>query len=43
MNGLQEYDLEFKPFYTIKGHGLCRLATYVVDTKEEEDLIGWEK
>jgi len=43
MNGLQEYDLEFKPIHIIKGHGLCQLAAEAVDAKEEEDLSRWEQ
>lgn len=27
MTCLQKYDLEFKLVHTIKGHGLCKLAT----------------
>jgi len=44
MTGSQEYDLEIKPFHTIKGHGLFQLAVEVVNVKEEEEeLSGWEK
>lgn len=42
MIGLQDYDLEFKPVHTIKGHSLCQLATKVVDAKED-DPSGWEQ
>jgi len=43
MTGMQEYDIEIKPVHTIKGHGLCRLATEAVHTLEsEEELASWE-
>lgn len=35
MTGLQEYDLEFKPVHTIKGHGIFWIAAEAVDVKEE--------
>lgn len=44
MTRLQEYYLDIKLVHTIKGHGLCKLETKAVKTKEEEEeLIGWEK
>lgn len=44
MTKLQYYDLEIKPFRTIKGHGLFQLAAEAVNTKgEEEELTGWEQ
>jgi len=42
MTYLQEYDTEFKPIHTIKGHGLCKLVTEASDAREQ-DLLGWEK
>ena len=43
MTGLQEYDPNIKPFHTIKGHGIFKLALEAVHSQEEEeDLIGQE-
>lgn len=39
---LQEYDLEFKPFHTINGHGLCWLSVEVVKAAED-DPSRWEQ
>lgn len=41
MTFLQEYDLEFKPTHMVKGYGLCKLATEVVDQSDKE-LEGWD-
>ena len=44
MSGLQDYDVEIKPFHMIKGHGLCKLAFEAVHALEsEEGLVGWEQ
>jgi len=48
MTSLQEYDLEFKPSHTVKGHGLCKLTAEAADHQnmESDRLIleteGWE-
>jgi len=42
ITGMQEYDLEFKPVHTIKGHGLCRLPIEAVDEKED-DSSSWNQ
>ena len=42
MNFLQEYDMEFKPVHTIKGHGLCRLAAEAMNVTKD-DPSRWEK
>jgi len=41
MISLQENNLEFKPVYTIKDHGLYRLATQVINSPKVESS-GWE-
>lgn len=44
MTGLQEYDLEINPVYTIKGYGYFQLVEEAVNTKEEEEyILGWEQ
>lgn len=44
MTSLQEYDLDIILVYTIKGHGLYKLAAKVVHAQEEEEeLVGWEQ
>jgi len=44
MTGLQEYDVNIKPFHTIKGHGLCKLVAEVQHAQEEEEeLVTWEQ
>jgi hypothetical protein len=39
---LQEYDLEFKPTTIVKGQGLCKLATRVMDSEDQEE-DGWKE
>lgn len=39
---LQEYNMEFKFFHTIKGHGLCQLVAEEGDATKK-DILGWEK
>jgi hypothetical protein len=42
MTSLQEYDLEFKPTNIIKGQGLCKLATGIIDVENQEE-DGWQE
>jgi hypothetical protein len=42
MTSLQEYDLEFKPKNIIKGQGLCKLATGITDSEDQEE-DGWKE
>lgn len=48
MTSLQEYDLESKPSHTIKGHGLCKLATEAANHQDTnsnrlaQEIKGWE-
>jgi len=48
MTSLQEYDLEFKPSHTVKGHKTCKLTAEASDhqnTKPDQptqETEGWE-
>lgn len=42
MTSLQEYDLEFKPVFTVKGHGIFWLTKKAVN-EIEDDPFGWDQ
>jgi hypothetical protein len=42
MTSLQEYDLKFKLTDIIKGQGLCKLVTGIIDVGNQEEN-GWKE